>query len=71
MKGFHPHLSSRSKGKDKIVNSKITIRVDQLIKKTYTGIINGRIKSLVEEDVAPSNQLLVEYIHEIYKGYDI
>jgi hypothetical protein len=40
--------SKSDKGRHKDPNSKITIRVDKLLKKTYTGLVSGKIKNLIQ-----------------------
>lgn len=48
MRGLDSSSSSKSKGRQRDPNSKITIRVDKLLKKTYSGLVSGKIKNLIQ-----------------------
>lgn len=62
MKGVqarNPYQSKQTAKTGHVPNARITIKVDELIKNTYSGIITSRVRSFIEDDVTSSNQLLV------------
>lgn len=50
---------------------KITIRVDELIRDTFHGLANDRLRYVTDSEDVVNNKILIDYIMAIYETYDI
>lgn len=50
---------------------KITIRVDELIRDTFHGLANDRLRYVTDSEDVLNNKILIDYIMAIYETYDI
>ena len=69
--GRFSHSNKENKNTHRVPTSRITIRVDELIKDSYSRLVNGSLRNILASNVPTSNQLLIDYIHQIYDSYNI